>query len=118
MLENKAKAMVSALPFNGCILSKTLKRSELATTSMQAPFYRETVGKQLISDQNWVGRQRQSCNLAQLFVILQRDQIPIRGCANLTATFENFNGASVTARQMQSSPSRTHGWCSMLPCIS
>ena len=50
MLENKAKAMVSALPFNGCILSKTLKRSELATTSMQAPFYREKVGKQIISD--------------------------------------------------------------------
>ena len=42
--------MVSALPINGYILSKTLKRSELATTSMQAPFYREIVGKQLISD--------------------------------------------------------------------
>ena len=42
--------MVSALPFNGYILSETLKRSELATTSMQAPFYREIVGKQLISD--------------------------------------------------------------------
>ena len=52
MLENKAKAMVSALHFNGCILSKTLKRSELATTSMQAPFYRKIVGKQLISDKN------------------------------------------------------------------